>query len=154
MKVSSEGRERSNQPDTVCKVRPHEFAKVSRNVTHDLTADVVRAFCPQARDLTSAVRRSGSERSAATQSDLYEPVTGRHSTDDEWPGGLRRLLNASTLVGMSDAVTHDDAGDGLTVVPLDVGMRIAKPWTLDRTTGIEDVSDEEWDAFIEALKNR
>ncbi len=55
---------------------------------------------------------------------------------------------------MSDAAARDDAGDGLTVVPLDVGIRIAKPWTLDPTTGIENVSDEEWDAFVTALEKR
>lgn len=57
-------------------------------------------------------------------------------------------------VGMSDAATHDDTADGLTVVPLDEALRLAKPWTPDSTTGIEDVTDEEWDAFITALEQR
>jgi len=57
-------------------------------------------------------------------------------------------------VDMSDAATHDGASDGLIVVPLDEALRLAKPWTPDSTTGIEDVTDEEWDAFITALERR
>jgi hypothetical protein len=55
---------------------------------------------------------------------------------------------------MSDAATHDEAGEGLIVVPLDEALRLAKPWTPDSTTGIEDVTDEEWAAFIAALEER
>ena len=55
---------------------------------------------------------------------------------------------------MSDSATHDGASDGLIVVPLDEALRLAKPWTPDSTTGIEDVTDEEWDAFITALERR
>jgi len=57
-------------------------------------------------------------------------------------------------VDMSDAATHDEASDGLIVVPLDEALRLAKPWTPNSTTGIEDVTDEEWDAFITALEQR
>lgn len=55
---------------------------------------------------------------------------------------------------MSDAATHDEASEGLIVVPLDEALRLAKPWTPDSTTGIEDVTDEEWDAFIAVLEQR
>jgi hypothetical protein len=55
---------------------------------------------------------------------------------------------------MSDAAGQDEAGDGLIVVPLDEALRLAKPWTPDSTTGIEDVTDEERDAFVTALEQR
>ena len=55
---------------------------------------------------------------------------------------------------MSGAATRDEARDGFIVVPLDEALRLAKPWTPDSTTGIEDVTDEEWDAFITALEQR
>lgn len=55
---------------------------------------------------------------------------------------------------MSDAAPHTEADEGLIVVPLDEALRLAKPWVPDRATGIEDVTDEEWDAFITALEAR
>ena len=57
-------------------------------------------------------------------------------------------------VDMSGAATRDEARDGFIVVPLDEALRLAKPWTPDSTTGIEDVTDEKWDAFITALEQR
>ena len=55
---------------------------------------------------------------------------------------------------MSGAAAHDEASGGLVVVPLDEALRLAKPWTPDSRTGIEDVTDEERDAFIAALEQR
>ena len=57
-------------------------------------------------------------------------------------------------VDMFGADARDEARDGLIVVPLDEALRLATPWTPDSTTGIEDVTDEEWDAFIAALEQR
>jgi hypothetical protein len=37
---------------------------------------------------------------------------------------------------------------------LEEAVRQATPWTADATTGIEDVTDEEWDAFMKALATR
>ncbi|MFN3257552.1 MAG: hypothetical protein ACE37B_17845 [Ilumatobacter sp.] len=64
------------------------------------------------------------------------------------------LSPADYDVNMSDTAKHDGAGEDLIVVPLDEALRLAKPWAPDPTTGIEDVTDEEWDAFITALEQR
>jgi hypothetical protein len=61
---------------------------------------------------------------------------------------------ASTMVTMSDAANSVDRPDGLVVLPLEEAVRQATPWTADATTGIEDVTDEEWDAFMKALATR
>jgi hypothetical protein len=55
---------------------------------------------------------------------------------------------------VSDAAAHDEPVEALVVVPVDEAVRLAKPWTADATTGIEEVSDEEWDAFVAALERR
>ena len=52
---------------------------------------------------------------------------------------------------MSDAATSHDDGDDLVMVPIDEAIRIARPWEPVGGTGLEDVTDDEWDAFIESL---
>jgi hypothetical protein len=52
---------------------------------------------------------------------------------------------------MSDAASSHDDGDDLVMVPIDEAIRIARPWEPLGGTGLEDVTDDEWDAFIESL---
>jgi hypothetical protein len=58
------------------------------------------------------------------------------------------------MKGMSDAARHNETGEGLIVAPLDEAIRLAKPWNWDEPSGLEDITDAEWDAFIAALESR
>ncbi len=55
---------------------------------------------------------------------------------------------------MSDAARHNETGEGLIVAPLAEAIRLAKPWNWDEPSGLEDITDAEWDAFIAALESR
>jgi len=55
---------------------------------------------------------------------------------------------------MSGAARHNETGEDLIVAPLDEAIRLAKPWNWDEPSGLEDITDAEWDAFIAALESR
>ena len=55
---------------------------------------------------------------------------------------------------MSDEARHIGRREGFIVAPLDKAIRSAKPWKWDEPSGLEDITDAEWDAFIAALESR
>ena len=55
---------------------------------------------------------------------------------------------------MSDEARPNETREGLIVAPLDEAIRSAKPWKWDEPSGLEDITDAEWDAFIAALESR
>ncbi len=55
---------------------------------------------------------------------------------------------------MSDTAHHDEQAESLAVVTVEEAMRTAKPWTWDEPSALEDITHEEWDAFIRALESR
>ena len=59
-----------------------------------------------------------------------------------------------TVDTMSDEARPNETREGLIVAPLDEAIRSAKPWKWDEPSGLEDITDAEWDAFIAALESR
>ena len=52
---------------------------------------------------------------------------------------------------MSDAAAHDADPTRVKVVPIDEALRLAKPLPPPGEIGIDDLTDDEWDAFVQAL---
>lgn len=55
---------------------------------------------------------------------------------------------------MSDAAIHDDEGPELTVVGPKDALRMARPLPPDEVMRIDDLTEEESEAFIAALQSR
>lgn len=55
------------------------------------------------------------------------------------------------MSAMSDAAANDADPAHVKVVPIDEALRLAKPLPPPGEIGIDDLTDDEWDAFVRAL---
>ncbi len=60
----------------------------------------------------------------------------------------------SIVDDMTDAARDGDRPNGLTVVPIDEAIRLAKPLPSAEELAIEGLTDDEWDAFMRALNEQ
>lgn len=84
----------------------------------------------------------------------HEPNhTDRDDEPDEVAGCRSRCAKTGILGPMTNAA-HENETDGLTFVDAADALRLARPLPSADELAIEGLTDDEWDAFMQALADR